>query len=67
MTKVEIFFPLGAPADAQTLGRVAEAQAVYGIFRIQVEQDGVRVEFDATRLNPKEVKAALLRIGIPVQ
>jgi hypothetical protein len=43
--------------------------AIYGIQRIQVDptEDGLTVEYDATRLRPAEVESALTTAGIPVQ
>ena len=48
--------------------RIADAYSIYGIQKIRLapSQDGLTVEYDATRLRPAEVHAALTRVGIPV-
>ena len=51
------------------MARLDDAYKVYGIRHIQVDPslDSLSVEYDATRLNPKEVAATLGRLGIPIQ
>jgi len=68
MTKVEIEFPLQHALDDELMSRVAKAYSIYGIqkIRLAASQDSLRVEYDATRLRPAEVHAALSRVGIPV-
>ena len=48
--------------------RIAEAHTIYGIHHVRLSpvQDEVTVEYDATRLRPTEVRAALAAGGIPV-
>jgi allophanate hydrolase subunit 1 len=48
--------------------RIANAYSIYGIQKIKVapSEDSLMVEYDATRLRPAEVHAALTRVGIPV-
>ena len=48
---------------------IARAHAIYGFQKIQVPPtlDSLLVEYDATRLRPAEVEAALARAGIPVE
>jgi len=69
MTKVQIHFRLQKPLDDVLLARISDAYAIYGIQKIQVapSQDGLTVEYDATRLRPAEVESALATAGIPVQ
>ena len=69
MTKIEVRFRLQKPLDDAMLERIAEAHALYGIQRVEVAPslDGLTVEYDATRLRPAEVEAALASAGIPVQ
>lgn len=69
MTKVQIHFRLQKPLDDASLARISDVYAIYGIQRIQVApaQDGLTVEYDATRLRPAEVESALTTAGIPVQ
>jgi hypothetical protein len=69
MTKVQIHFRLQRPLDDVLLARISDAYAIYGIQKIQVapSEDGLTVEYDATRLRPAEVENALATAGIPVQ
>jgi hypothetical protein len=69
MTKVQIHFRLQRPLDDVLLARISDAYAIYGIQKIHVApaQDGLTVEYDATRLRPAEVESALATAGIPVQ
>jgi hypothetical protein len=68
MTRVQIGFQLQHPLDDELMTRIAAAYSLYGIQKISVEpsQEGLTVEYDATRLRPAEVHAALTRAGIPV-
>ncbi len=47
---------------------ISDANSIYGIDQIKVEPSlqELMVEYDATRLKPSEVEAALLRCGIPI-
>ena len=69
MTKVQVRFRLLKPLDETLLARISDAHALYGMQRIQVAPslDGLMVEYDATRLRPAEVEAALASAGIPVE
>ena len=69
MTKIEIRFRLRKPLDEAMLERIARAHAIYGFQKIQVAPtlDRLLVEYDATRLRPAEVEAALAGAGIPVE
>ena len=68
MTKVQIDFPLQHALDDELMTRLAGAYSIYGIQKIKLApgQDSLTVEYDATRLRPAEVHAALTRAGIPV-
>lgn len=69
MTKVQIGFRLQRPLDDALLPRIADVHSLYGIFRVKVAPslDSLTVEYDATRLRPAEVEAALAGAGIPVE
>lgn len=69
MTKVQVHFRLLKPLDETLLARISDAHALYGMQRIQVAPslDALTVEYDATRLRPAEVEAALAGAGIPVE
>jgi len=68
MTKVQIAFQLQRPLDDELMTRIANAYSIYGIQKIRLapSEDRLTVEYDATRLQPAEVHAALTRAGIPV-
>jgi hypothetical protein len=69
MTKVQIRFRLQKPLDEPGLAAIARVHAKYGILKIKVAEslDALTVEYDATRLGPAEVEAALSGAGIPLQ
>jgi hypothetical protein len=68
MTKVQIHFPLQRELDDAALARISDAHALYGIQHVKLDSslDGLTVVYDATRLRPAEVEAALTGFGIPV-
>ena len=69
MTKVQIRFRLQRPLDEPALTAIATVHTRYGIQKIRVADslDALTVEYDATRLRPAEVEAALAGAGIAVQ
>ena len=66
MTRVQIRFRLQHPLDAAMLARISDAHSLYGIQKVSVAPslDALTVEYDATRLRPAEVEAALASAGI---
>ena len=68
MMKVQLPFALAAPLDEATTRRISDLYEVYGILRIGVEPGGQKltVEYDATRLSPKDVEAVLAGAGVPL-
>ena len=68
MTKVQTQLRLARPLDEALLARIAGASSIYGIQKIRVDPslDRLMVEYDATRLRPAEVQAALAHAGIAV-
>jgi len=68
LTKVQIRFRLEDALNDKLFESISDAQAIYGIERIQLnlEITQVLVEYDATRLRPQEVEAALRGRGISV-
>jgi hypothetical protein len=68
MTKVQIRFTVQRPLDDAALAGISLVNSKYGIQKIQVSPDmnGLTVEYDATRLRPAEVEAALAGAGIAV-
>lgn len=69
MTKVQATYELTRPLDDAALDGVSKATSIYGIYYVKLSPslDRVTVEYDATRLKPEHVPAALHRIGIPVK
>jgi hypothetical protein len=69
MTKVQMQFHLERPLDDALMTRLSDVYSIYGIQKIHLTpaQDGLTVEYDATRLRPAEVHSALTRYGIPVE
>jgi hypothetical protein len=67
MTKVQVHFALQRPLDDALMARISDAHALYGIQHIKLASslDGITVEYDASRLRPAEVEAALTGFGIP--
>ena len=68
MTKVQLPFSMSAPLDEATIDRLANVYEIYGILRIDTkpEEQKLTVEYDATRLTPKDVEAVLARAGVPL-
>jgi hypothetical protein len=69
MTKVQMQFQLRQPLDDSLLQAISDVHAIYGIQRVRVAPslDRLFVEYDASRLRPSEVEAALAGAGIPLQ
>ena len=69
MTKVQLQFKLDKPLNPEMMSNLERTSALYGILRLKLSQtmDGLTVEYDATRLLEKDVKAALARAGIAVE
>lgn len=68
MTKVQIHFRLEKPLDDLLLQRLSDTTSLYGIQKVKLapQMDRLMVEYDATRLRPQEVEAALTGQGIAV-
>ncbi len=68
MTKVQVRFRLEGPLGPEHMQRIAELHSLYGIraLRLDPSLDSLLVEYDATRLQPADVEAALLRAGLPL-
>ena len=67
MTKVQLTYKLLRPLDETMMKRISDAHGHYGFQRITVAPslDEILVEYDATRLSPDTVEAALHQAGIP--
>ena len=62
-------FRLMRPLDDASLARLSDESTLYGIQLVKLNQslDGLMVEYDASRLRPAEVEAALAKTGIAVE
>jgi len=69
MTKIQIQFKLTKPLDAQAMSNLEKTSALYGILRLKLDPalDGLTVDYDATRLEEKDVAAALARAGVAAE
>lgn len=67
MTKVVTRFSLTRTIDDALMNRIGDAHSLFGLQRVQLSPDlkDVVVEWDASRLTPAQVEAALHRAGIP--
>lgn len=69
MTKVQLHYELlRRLTDADAEG-VANVHAYYGIMRVYVAPslDRITVDYDASRLSEKDVRAALIRYNVPIK
>jgi hypothetical protein len=69
MTKVQLRFRFERPLVEAELRRLADAHTLYGIHHVRLDpsMDGVTVEYDASRLGPREVESAMAGAGIPLK
>lgn len=69
MTKVTLQYKLVRPLSDEDAAAVANAHSVYGIARISVAPalDHITVDYDASRLSPKDVEESLIRVGVPLR
>jgi hypothetical protein len=68
MTKVQLSYKLTGPLTDEMLDRIARAHGIYGIDHLKLHPSGDRitVEYDASRLNAREVEKTLWDIGLSV-
>ncbi len=68
MTKVQLHFRIVKPLDDAMMQHLSDASALYGIQQVKMDpsMQKMTVEYDATRLRPAEVEAALAGAGIAV-
>jgi len=68
MTKVDLTFKLSRILSDDDLKQIARLHAVYGmiLIRLAATGDQLFVEYDASRLTPKEVRGTLAQYGIAV-
>jgi hypothetical protein len=68
MTTVEILFRYATPPTEAVTFALANTRDVYGIRRLSFDREAktLRVEYDATRLNPAVVSQLVRRAGLDV-
>ena len=68
MTKVQLTFKLARILSDADLKQIARLHAVYGLFaaRLAATGDALFIEYDASRLTPKEVRGVLEGHGLPL-
>lgn len=62
-------FRLRQPLDDTAMEKLSDTTAIYGIQKLKLGAglDTLMVEYDATRMRPPEVEAALARAGIAAE
>jgi allophanate hydrolase subunit 1 len=60
-------FRLRQPLDDATMAQLSNISDIYGIQKVKLGADTLMVEYDATRLRPAEVEAALARAGVAAE
>ncbi|HEY3939468.1 MAG TPA: hypothetical protein VGL97_18700 [Bryobacteraceae bacterium] len=68
MTKVQLSFKLSRPLSDENLKQISRVHAVYGMLAARVLPSGneLFIEYDASRLSPKEVRGTLEQHGLPL-
>jgi hypothetical protein len=67
MTKVQTAFKLTRELNDQELKRISHLHSVYGILASRLlPSNEFFIEYDASRLSPDEVRAAVEQHGIPI-
>jgi hypothetical protein len=69
MTQLDVVFRYGTPPGENELRAMTYAREVYGVRKIEFDeqQQTVRVEYDATRLNADSVAAVLRGAGLDLR
>jgi allophanate hydrolase subunit 1 len=67
MTKVQMNFRLREPLNDESMTKLSDASAIYGIQKLKLGEGSLMVEYDATRMRPAEVEAAIAQAGISAE
>jgi allophanate hydrolase subunit 1 len=67
MTKVQMNFRLREPLNDASMAKLSDTSALYGIQKLKLGDGTLMVEYDATRLRPAEVEAALAQAGVSAE
>ena len=68
MTKVQLTFKLSRSLNDHDLVSISRIHSVYGMFAVRLLSSGEEmfVEYDASRLTPREVRETLAEYGLPI-
>ena len=68
MTKVQLSYALLRKLTDTDADAISKVHGYYGFCRIQIAPslDHITVDYDATRMSPKDVSNVLVRYGVPV-
>lgn len=66
MTRIQIHFRLRQPLNEAAMAKLSDASVIYGIQKVKLGAglDSLMVEYDATRMRPADVEAALAHAGV---
>ena len=67
MTKIQMNFRLLEPLSDASMAKLSDASAIYGIQKVKLGNGSLMVEYDATRMRPQEVEAAIAQAGIAAE
>jgi len=67
MTRIQMNFRLREPLNDASMAKLSDASAIYGIQKVKLGDGSLMVEYDATRMRPAEVEAALAHAGIAAE
>jgi allophanate hydrolase subunit 1 len=67
MTKIQMNFRLLEPLSDASMAKLSDTSAVYGIQKLKLGNGSLMVEYDATRMRPAEVEAAIAQAGIAAE
>jgi allophanate hydrolase subunit 1 len=60
-------FRLREPLNDASLAKLSDASVIYGIQKVKLGDGSLMVEYDASRMRPAEVEAALAQAGIAAE
>ena len=60
-------FRLLEPLNEAGMTKLSDASAIYGIQKLKLGAGSLMVEYDASRMRPAEVEAALAQAGIAAE
>jgi allophanate hydrolase subunit 1 len=67
MTRVQMHFRIQEPLNDAALAKLSDASVIYGIQKVELGTGTLMVEYDASRMRPAEVEAALAQAGVDAE